>query len=240
MNISNYQRRIDTIVFAALAAFTVNAIAGSGDFVDELRGLSFGAPQNGIPNLVKEGDELSGLFFGGSRNRFNQIPNRVKERASGGLQFFSRRGDDLHYRGVKLDGILYGFRNGKLELVELGLTSIRCDTALHQAIQARFGEPRYRDTSLDLHKPKDADCDLVDSALCEAYKYEGFPKDPHAKGIVAWDTRYIGIENNDHLCSDRVRFSRSSRSRAEHDKAEKDEQDLLRQVFEHTTKPGKQ
>jgi hypothetical protein len=217
MNILNFQRRIWTIVSVTigLAAFAANAAAGAADFADELRGLSFGTPLTSIQNLVRFDPPHSGL------------------------QFFTRRGDDLHYRGVPLNnngGILYGFREGKLEVVELWKTGMCSDTTLRRAVQDRFGKEKYY--ALDNNeawRQKEAECKLYEPSECNIYKFEGFPNDANAKGIIAWNTRYIdpfGLQRKKlTVCTDRVRFSQSPRTRAERDKAKKDYDDLLEELF---------
>lgn len=199
------------IASVALTGFAVNSVAASAYFADELRGLSFGTSQKSIPNLVRE--------------------HLLKQSVRNGLHYFSRSGDDLHYRGAPLTDILYGFRNGKLEIVELWTVDKCIHATLRHALEARFGEAKYYAFDNNAWRQKEAECSLMDPLLCETYKFEGFPNDANAKGIVGWYTRYSAIGHQTEFCRDRVRFSRSPRTRAEHEKAIKEEKDLLKQLF---------
>ena len=208
------------IVLTGLVGFSATAFAASSYFVDELRGLDFGTSQSTLTDLVHHG-------------------------ARGGLQVFWRRSDSLLliYRGVPLREILYAFRDGRLEAVELWAASLGCDDSMLRALKTRFGEPQVS-LGGDTNQPTapEADCQRLGPAgTCEAYKFEGFPKDANAKGIVGWYTRYGSIQGKHEQCRQRVQFSRSSRTRAERDDTKKKTQDALKELWPGVfgSKPGK-
>ena len=178
----------------------------------------------GIPDTAEadSGDfakELGGLEFGVAREQAGEL---VKAETRGALQFYKRPGRRKDtYHDVALGDVLYGFRDDKLEVVELWTRNIFCSGDLLKGeLVERFGEPVYSTSSNEAWRQSEAECSRHDPADCDIAKFEGFPRDPNAKGLIGWYTAYRGIKGTN-MCAYRVRFSPSPRTRAERDKASK-------------------
>ena len=202
---------IGLVVWWGLFAAAVPA----SDFQDETRGLDFGTPRAAVADLVPHSTTT-------------------------GSEIFWRRSDSLglFYRGLAVREILYEFRGGRLEAVEQWAASLSCkDDSLLRALESKFGKPKLS-LGGDSNRPEapEAQCRLLGPVgSCDAFEFEGFPKDANAKGIVAWYTRYGSIPGKPDQCLQRVRFTRSSRTSAERDQTKKNVED----AFKDWLSPGK-
>jgi hypothetical protein len=180
--------------YPAICAATLGATAIAAsftDFEDELRGQTFGG------SVTK----LAGVVDAGTRGR---------------LQYYRRRdAGGERYGNVPLADVLFGFRDGKLDVVELWALGTSCDDdPLKHELTSRFGEPVYNAYGNEAWRQREGECVLLNPAECEVRQFQGRLARASATGVTAWHTTYFRYDRLDRLysCRYRVRFSPSGRT----------------------------